>query len=251
MKNKNTITPTDKIYRLRGKETPLTFMLPTRNSNRYPLMYFDDENNVNRPLRYARNQKSPFEDEQDGYAILEPVIFEDGFLRVPKNNPVLQEFLHYHPMNGVSFVEVDKERDAQADVEVLNLEVDALIRAKEMSIEQLETISRVLFNKDSSKVSSSELKRDVLIFARSNPKEFLDTLEDPTLVVQGEIKLFIDKGFLTFRKNKQEVWYSTLSNKTRMLTIPYDEDPMHIIHSYLTSDEGLDSLKMLQKLISK
>ena len=84
-------------------------MLPTRNSRRYPLMYFDEEMGQNRSLRYARNQKSPFEDDQDGNAILEPVIFEDGFLRVPRTNPVLQEFLHYHPMNGLKFHEVDEE----------------------------------------------------------------------------------------------------------------------------------------------
>jgi hypothetical protein len=88
-------------------------------------MYFDEEQNVNRALRYARNQKSPFEDEQDGNAILEPIIFEDGFLHVPRTNPVLQEFLHYHPMNGLHFEEINNEKDAQEDVEVLNLEVDA------------------------------------------------------------------------------------------------------------------------------
>ena len=249
--SKSKIIPADKIYRLQGRETPLAFMLPTKNSSRYPLMHYDEVNNVNKPLRYARNQKSPFEEEQDGHAILEPIVFEDGFLRVPKNNPVLQEFLHYHPMNGKSFVEVNKEKDAQADVEILNLEVDALIAAKGLAIEQLETISRVLFNKDASKVYSSELKRDVLIFARANPEEFLDLLDDPNLVIQGEIQLFLDKGLIGFRKNKQEVWYNTQSNKTRMVVIPYDGDPIHIITSFLKSDEGIDSLKMLQKAIGK
>ena len=48
-------------------------------------MYFDERQELNRALRYARNQKSPFEDEQDGNAIVEPIVFEDGFLSVPKN----------------------------------------------------------------------------------------------------------------------------------------------------------------------
>ena len=52
---------------------------------RFPLLWFDEEKGENRALRYARNQKSPFEDEQDGNAIVEPVIFEDGFLRVPRS----------------------------------------------------------------------------------------------------------------------------------------------------------------------
>ena len=98
------VTPVDKVYRLLNGN-PLSYTLASRNTQRFPLMWYDEKNNVNRPLRYASNQKSPFEDEQDGSAILEPIVFEDGLLRVPKNNPVLQEFLHYHPLNGIVFIE--------------------------------------------------------------------------------------------------------------------------------------------------
>ena len=85
---------TDKQYKLTKDKAPLTFMLPTKNSTRNPLLRFDDEKGENRELRYARNQNSPFVDEQDGNAILEPIVFEDGFLTVSKNNQVLQKFLH-------------------------------------------------------------------------------------------------------------------------------------------------------------
>ena len=47
---------TNKAYRLKKDNSPLTFMLPTRNTKRYPLLWFDEETGVNRPLRYARNQ---------------------------------------------------------------------------------------------------------------------------------------------------------------------------------------------------
>jgi hypothetical protein len=78
-------------------------MLASRNTKRFPLLWYDEESNQNRPLRYAINQKSPFEDEQDGNAIVEAIIFENGFLAVPKQNPALQKFLYYHPMNGLVF----------------------------------------------------------------------------------------------------------------------------------------------------
>ena len=246
---KNKTIPVDKNYKLKSRETPLAFMLPTKNSSRYPLMYFDEEQNVNRALRYARNQKSPFEDEQDGNAILEPIIFEDGFLHVPKNNPVLQSFLHYHPMNGSHFEEINTEKDAQEDVEILNLEVDALIEARQLSLEQIENVTRVLFNKDTSKISTAELRRDILIFAKREPREFLQIIKDPSLQLQGKIQLFFDKGLLTFRKNKKEVWYNTSSNKTRMLVVPFNVDPMDETTSYLQSDEGIESLVMLETLL--
>jgi hypothetical protein len=239
----------DKVYKLTRNAAPLSYTLPTRNTRRFPLMYFDEDKNMNRALRYARNQKSPFEDEQDGNAILEPVIFIDGMLRVDRTNPVLQEFLHYHPFNGRKFVEVDKEQDASKDIENLNEEVDALIAARNLEIDMIESVSRVLFGTDISKVSTAELKRDILVFARKEPKEFLNVLGDPMLKLQAKIHLFFDNSLLTFRKNKKEVWFNTSSNKKKMLTVPYGEDPYYIVGSFLTSDDGIESLKRLESIL--
>lgn len=181
-------TPVDKVYKLKKNSAPLSYMLPSKNTKRFPLLWFDEETNTNRPLRYSINQKSPFEDEQDGNAILEPIIFEDGFLRVPKNNPILQQFLYYHPLNGIVFEEVNHERDAQAEVERLDAEVEALIQARELSVDQLESLGRVLFGKDTSKVTTAELKRDMLVYAKKNPKEFLNALNDPMLKLQSNVQ---------------------------------------------------------------
>ena len=58
----------------------------------------------------------------------------------------------------------------------LNIEVDALIQARQLSIDQIETLSRVFFGKDPSLVSTAELKRDLLIYAKRYPEDFLNTL---------------------------------------------------------------------------
>jgi hypothetical protein len=242
---KNAIN-TDKVYKLKGESAPLSFTLPSRNTRRYPLLYFDEENNVNRPLRYAINQKSPFEDEQDGNAILEPIVFENGFLSVPRNNPVLQQFLHYHPLNGISFMQVDYEKDAAKEVEQLTSEVDALIEARQLSVDQLETISRVLFNRDPNKFTTSELKRDILIYAKRDPKGFLNILRDPMLKLQSNIHVFFENKLLTFRNNNKEVWFNTPSVKKKMLTVSYGDDPYFAVSQFLKTDDGIDSLKMLE-----
>ena len=248
---KKTKTLVDKVYKLTRNSAPLSFMLPTRNSRRYPLLWFDEEAGVNRVLRYARNQRSPFEDEQDGNAVMEPIIFEDGFLRVSRTNPVLQEFLYYHPLNGKKFVEVNEEKDAEQIVEQLNLEVDALIEAKSLSIDQLEAVARVLLGKDTSKVSTAELKRDILIFAKQEPKTFMSLVNDPMLKLQSTVKLFFDKNLIGFRNKQKEVWFTTPTNKTKMLTVPFGEDPVFIVSSYLQSDDGIESLKMLEKFLKE
>tara|TARA_Y100000289_G_scaffold56106_1_gene59505 strand:+ start:6 stop:764 length:759 start_codon:yes stop_codon:yes gene_type:complete len=239
----------DKLYKLTRDAAPLSYLLPTRHTRRMPLLHFDEEKGVNRSLRYSRNQKSIFEDEQDENVIMEPIVFEDGFLRVPKNNPILQEFLYYHPLNGKKFIEVNEEKDAAAEVNQFNSEVDALIEARKLDVTQVENIARVLLGADTSRVSTAELRRDILVFVRNNPTEFMRMVNDPMLKLQSQVKLFFDKSLLSFRKNKKEVWFNLKTNKTKMLTVPYGEDPMFIVSSYLQSDDGIESLKLLEKVL--
>lgn len=240
---------TDKLYKLKTGN-PLSYTLASRNHPRFPLMWFDEKNNQNRALRYSVNQKSPFEDEQDGNAIIEPIIFEDGFLRVPRTNPVLQQFLHYHPLNGNIFMEVDKEKDASAEVEDLNVEVDALIEARQLTLDQIETLTRVLFGKDPSTVSTAELRRDILVYAKTDPKGFLNVLNDPELRFQAKVRLFFENKLLILRNSEKEVWFNTITNKKKMLSVPFGEDPYDMVAHFLQSDEGLDSLKMLESSLA-
>jgi hypothetical protein len=242
-------TPKDKVYRLLSANPPLSYTLPSRNHPRFPLMWYDEAKNENRALRYSTNQKSPFEDEQDGNAILEPIVFEDGLLTAYKSNPVLQLFLHYHPFNGTVFAELDKEKDAQQEFDVLNNEVEAMIAARELSIEQVEIMTRVLFGKDPSMVSSAELKRDILIFAKQSPTDFINVLNDPELNYHGEIRAFFEKGLLSTRNNDKEVWFNTPTNKRKMMMVPFNESPQNAAAQFLKSEEGADALNMLKAML--
>lgn len=242
--------PVDRTYKLLRNAAPLSFMLPARSTRKNPLLWFDEENGVNRQLRYAVNQKSPFEDEQDDNAIIEPIVFENGFLSVPKNNPVLQKFLFHHPMNGKVFTEVDREKDAQSVLENMEIEVDALLEAKSLGVDQMETVARVLFGKNTALMTTSELKRDIFVYARRNPKEFLAVLSDPELKLHSKIQRFFDEKLLVYKNGKKDVFFNTASVKKKMVTIPFDADPTSIIISYLKSEDGMDSLKMLESNLS-
>ena len=244
---KNTVF-VDKQYKLTRDTPPLSLILASRHTQRFPLLHWDEATGTNRPLRYARNQKTPFQDEQDNSAILEPVVFENGFLSVPKNNQVLQQFLSLHPGNGQLFVQVDKAKEAAEIVEDLNMEVDALIEARQLTLEQVENVSRVIFNTDITKVSTAELRRDILIFAKTDPKGFLQLLKDPMLKLNATVQSFFDKGVLTLRNDKKEVWFNTPSNKKKMLNVPYGEEFLHMAVSFFQSDNGVESFKHLKEL---
>ncbi len=246
---KTTVQRVDKVYKLTRNAAPLSFMLATRHTRRFPLLWVDPETGVNRELRYARNQKSPFVDEQDKNAIIEPIVFEDGFLRVPKSNQVLQKFLDVHPHNGVKFKELDKAKDAQEIVETINIEIDAMIEARSLSIAQLETLTRVLFSKDPSRISTDEMKRDILVYAKREPEEFMSVVNDPVLKLQSTVHKFFEEGLIKYRNKNKEVWFATKTNKTRLCTIPFGQDPIYIVSSYFQSDDGIEALKHLEQLL--
>ena len=238
----------DKIYKLPRESAPLSLILASRHTQRFPLLWFDETTGTNKALRYARNQNSPFQDEQDDNAILEPIIFENGFLTVKKENQVLQKFLEYHPGKGRVYVEVDKAKEASNTVKNLNMEVDALIQARQLKVDEVENIARVIFQKDISTVTTDELRRDILVFAKNQPQDFMLLLKDPALKLNAKIQLFFDKNLLQFRNNNKEVFFNTPSNKKKMLNIPYQEDPFYIIASHFQTDDGLEALKHLSGL---
>jgi hypothetical protein len=154
--------------------------LPSRNTKRFSLLHFDGT--TNRALRYARNQKSVFEDEQDDKAILEPIIFEDGALIVSSTNPVLGKFLDLHPLNGDVFRELNKRKKPMMTSRCLNIELDAQVMARSMSIETMESVGRLIYGAVGiDKMTSSELKRDIMLYARKYPKQFIELANDPDL----------------------------------------------------------------------
>ena len=244
---KSKVTSVDRIYKLKSGRTPLSFTISSRNTASKPLLHFDGKSN--RALRYAKNQSTPFESEQDGQAILEPIVFEDGFLSVPKTNPILQEFLSLHPENGKVFVELNYEKEANEEVERMDYELDAQIAAKDLDVEMLETVARVIMGSNVDKMTTNELKRDVRVYARTNPKDFLDALNDPLLKLQNQCVQFFNENLLKMMNNKRDIYFNLPKNKKKLLTVPFGENAVYILSSYLQTDEGLEVLRLLENKV--
>src|SRR5210317_1786614 len=174
----------DRIYVLKGGATPVNYILRSRHHLNKPLQYFDGT--MNRSLRYATNQTSVFEDEQYGDVTLPAVIFRDGKLIVNKENVLLQQFLSlYHPDRDKVYLEFDAEKSAQAEIDNVEAELEAMNAAREMQIEDLEAIARVVLKSRVSDMASNEIRRDMLLFARKNPQEFLSLTNDENIKLRN------------------------------------------------------------------
>ena len=236
----------NRSYRLTVEHPPISFILQTKPRKRNPLLHFDEKSGTNRSLRYAINQKSPFLDEQDGNAILEPVVFENGMLNVSADNQVLQQFLDLHPLNGKAFIELDPTRDAEEEVERMDIEADALIEVKKLSLEEYIRVARGVLNRNTSNMSSAEVKRDVMVFARKNPKEFLNALKDPSLSMNDFVGQLSEFKMISFRNKGRDIYFNLPQNKSKILTVPFGENKLQTLSKYLQSDEGLTTLKLLK-----
>jgi hypothetical protein len=122
-----------------------------------------------------------------------------------------------------------------------------MMTARELSVEKLETVARVLLGSKIDKMSTHELKRDVLIYAKRHPKDFLNMLDDPMLELQNTCAKFLDLGVLSIKNNGRDIYYNLPDNKKKLLTNPYGEEPVYILASFMKSDDGIEVLRLLEQ----
>lgn len=240
----------DRVYILKSGKTPPSFTIQSRHSNRRPLLWFDEDKGQNRALRYAKNQKSPFQDEQDDHAVLEPITFFDGVLEVSKTNPVLQQFLALHPDNGEIFIEKDEAKAADERVDEISLKVKAQQMLIESDISALIPIAKVLLGaKLTNKLTSRELLRDLLIYAERDAQGVLDAMEDPESEPKSIAADAIAKNLINWRPGKRELFYNFQDNKKKLMSVPVDMEPEDALFSFLNSEEGKELYAYLERIM--
>jgi len=248
-KEKTTWDVKDRNYYLLNGKTPLTYTITSKHTRRFPLLWFDEEQGLQRELRYATNQNSPFVDEQNGQVTLEHIIFTDGALHVPKEKQNLQKLLSlYHPLSGKRFRELDNVAVAKDDIEDLELEILALTSAQSMEVEQAEAILRVEQGSNVSSLSSKEIKRDILLFARKNPKLFINLANDENVVLRNFAIKAVELSIMKLASDQRTFTWG--SNGRKLITVPFDENPYSAMAAYFKTDEGLEVYKSIEKKIS-
>jgi|TARA_R110000824_G_scaffold139774_1_gene305160 hypothetical protein len=238
----------DRQYYLANGKEPITYTIPSKHSRKYPLVWFDKDLGYEREMRYATNQKSIFVDKQEGNVTLSHIVFENGHLHVPKTKRSLQEFLMHHPHNGFVFKELDKKEEAIDELSFLDIQVDALNAARDMDIDQGEAILRVEVGSKVSKLSTKELKRDLMIFAKQNPELFLNLSQDENVVLRNFAINATENNIINLSPDQKT--FSWASNGRKLMTVPFDENPYSAMASWFKTDEGLDVYKSIDKKIN-
>ena len=238
----------DKLYELVGNNTPVVNKIPSRHTRKQPLMWFDEEKGYNRELRYATNQKSPFVDEQTGPATLGHVAFRNGKLHVEGRQQNLIKFLELHPLNGKLFKEFNKVEIAEDELDYLEFKVESMKHAKEMDIDQAEAILRVEVGSEVSKMTTKEIKRDLIVMAERNPKLFLSLVQDDNIMLRNIGIKATEAGILELTPDQRI--FKWASNGRKLFEVPHEEHPYSALAAWFKTDEGMAALKTIEKRLN-
>jgi len=235
----------DRLYNLKGDKKPMSRSIKAAN-----IYYFDEELGYERELKYCSNQKTPFVDEMKGDQRLEHIIFRGGNLFVPKEKTILQKLLSlYHPHKDKLFYEFKPTAIAAEEIDMLNLQVDALVAARNIDIDMAEAIMRVEQGSKVSDLSSKELKRDLLVFARNNPKLFLELADDENVMLRNFGIRAVEAGILRLSSDQRNFMWG--SNGRKLMVIPFDEHPYTALAHWFKTDEGMEIYSNIEKRLNE
>ena len=238
----------DRVYYLKGK-SPLTLTIPGKHSKKHALLWFDEAVGKQREIRYATNQDSPLVDEQKGEATMGHIIFRDGFLKVPKHKQNLQKLLSlYHPLKNKIYEEFSAVQEAKDDLLDLEMEIEALNAARNIDIDHAEAILRVEKGSEVNNMSSKEIKRDLLLFAKNNPKLFIALANDENVQLRNFAIKARELGIIKLSQDQRTFFWG--SNDRKLMNVPFDENPYSAFAAFLKTDEGVEIYKSIDKKLN-
>ena len=233
----------DRVYHLKGK-TPLSFAIKAAN-----IYWFDEEKGYERELKYTSNQQTCFVDEMKGDQRLAHIVFRNGTLMVPKNKTVLQKLLSlYHPHNGILFEEHKPQVVAANQVDMIELEYEALNAAMNMDLDIAEAIMRVELGSKVTTMSSKELKRDLLVFCKKNPALFLELANDDNVMLRNFGIKATELGIIKLSTDQRHFEWGNTGRK--LMTVPFEEHPYSALAAWFKTDEGMEVYSNIEKRLN-
>ena len=236
----------DRVYYLKGNKSPLTLTIPGKHTKKHALLWFDEQQGKQREIRYATNQDSPLVDEQKGEVTMGHIIFRDGFLKVPKSKQNLQKLLSlYHPLKNKMYEEYSPVEEAKDELVDLEMEIDALNAARTIDIDHAEAILRVEKGSEVNSMSSKEIKRDLLLFAKNDPRLFIALANDENVQLRNFAIKAREAGIIKLSQDQRTFLW--VSNDRKLMNVPFDENPYSAFAAFLKTDEGVEIYKSIDK----
>lgn len=236
-----------KTYRLTDNKSPESMFI--RSGKKGDVVFFDKDKAESRAIRHCPNQRSIFIDEQDQFAVVQPVIFKKGYLDVSEEQPITQQFLDHHPRNGFSFTEINESMEAKENTLGTEMRMDAMCAVREvakekMGIHKLKSVIAVMRSsvEEANRMSIEELKSALYNEIDNDVSRFFDD--------KGNVNIFDDQDihnkYTTLRAIREGIIVKSPNGKSLLwakdkkliATAPRSVDLVDFFADFLNTDDG-------------
>ena len=94
-------------------------------------------------------------------------------------------------------------------------------------------------------MTSKEIKRDLLLFAKRNPALFINLAQDENVQLRNFGIKAVEAGLIKLSSDNRH--FSWASNGRKLMNIPFDEHPYSALAAWFQTDEGLEVFSNLEK----
>ena len=123
--------------------------------------------------------------------------------------------------------------------------VEALSIAKSLNIGACEAIMRVEIGSKINDLSSKELRRDLLLFAKRNPQLFIELASDQNIKLRNFGIKATEMGIIKLSADQRT--FSWGSNDRKLMNVPFDEHPYSALAAWFKTDEGMEIFSNIEK----
>jgi len=148
-------------------------------------------------------------------------------------------------LRGKLYEEFSAIEEATDQLDVLDLQIDAMNAARNIDIDHGEAILRVELGSKVGTMSSKEIKRDLMLFARNNPQLFIQLANDDNVQLRNIAIRAAEAGIIVLSQDQRTFTWG--SNGRKLMNVPFDENPYSAFAAFLKTDEGVEIYKSIDK----
>jgi hypothetical protein len=120
-----------------------------------------------------------------------------------------------------------------------------MMAARTMDVDDAEAILRVELGSKVSGMTTKELKRDLLLFAKRQPDLFMELANDDNVQLRNIAIKASEMGIIKLSQDQRTFTWG--SNGRKLMTVPFDENPYSAMAAYFKTDEGVEVYRSVEK----
>ena len=114
-----------------------------------------------------------------------------------------------------------------------------------MNVDQAEAIMRGQLGSKVTKLTSKELKRDLLLFARNEPFLFLELANDENINIRNIGIKSVEQNIIALSNDQRTFKWAATGRK--LMTVPFNENPYSALAAYFKTDDGIEVYQTVEK----